>query len=146
MALVEYIIGRLKYAQRWSRQEPPSLKEIEINRIEAIKEGLNGKFIWNGKSILVSKYMAENIEKAEKGIKSLDTNVRYLNILKRGIKRKKSSADIIRRWYNRSNEEKVAYIVNKIWEYTKKIILLFNKFHCFFNNATFPFLYFFIYC
>ena len=51
--------------------------------------------------------MAENIEKAEKGIKSLDTNVRYLNILKRRIKRKKSSADIIRRWYNRSNEKKL---------------------------------------
>jgi len=122
MALIEYIIGRLKYAQRWSRQELPPLKEIEINRIEAIKEGIKGEFIWNGKKIAAINYLMESIEKAEKGIKSLDTNVRYLHIIRRRIRKKKSCADTIKRWFARKEEpeEKIAYIVNRVWEYTSK--------------------------
>jgi len=122
MALIEYIIGRLKYAQRWSRQELPPLKEIEINRIEAIKEGMKGEFIWNGKKVSALNYIMEGIEKAEKGIKSLDTNVRYLNIIRRRIKKRKSCADTIKRWYAKNDEleEKIAYIVNRIWNHTSK--------------------------
>ncbi|MCD6474055.1 MAG: hypothetical protein J7K47_04020 [Thermoplasmata archaeon] len=122
MALIEYIVGRLKYAQRWSRQELPPIKEIEINRIEAIKEGLRGEFIWNGKKVSVSNYMMEGIEKAERGIKALDTNARYLNILRRRVKRKKSCADTIKRWYARKDdvEEKIAYIVNRVWQHTSR--------------------------
>ena len=122
MALIEYIIGRLKYAQRWSRQELPPLKEIEINRIEAIKEGLKGDFIWNGKKVTILNYIMEGMEKAEKGIKALDTNVRYLNILRRRIKRKKSCADTLKRWYAKNDDvdEKIAYIVNRVWKHTSK--------------------------
>ncbi|KAA0000332.1 MAG: hypothetical protein FE047_01680 [Thermoplasmata archaeon] len=123
MALVEYIVGRLKYAQRWSRMELPALKEIEINRTEAIKEALRGKFIWNGKSINVKDYLSMNIEKAEKGIESLDSKARYLHILKRRIKKRKTSSDVIKRWYKRCSgniHERVGELINKIWEYTRK--------------------------
>lgn len=123
MALIEYIIGRLKYAQRWSRRYFPSLEEIEMNRAEAIKESIKGEFIWSGKSIEARKYLMECIEKAERGIKSLDTYPRYLNILKRRVGRKMVSADVIRRWYNKgsgSTEEKVEELVNRIWEHTVK--------------------------
>ncbi len=122
MALIEYIIGRLKYAQRWSRRDYPTLKEIEINRLEAIKESIRGNFIWSGKSISIRDYLMENIEKAEKGLKSLDAQPRYLQILKRRIIRKKTPADVIRRWFRRGGDEKegIAYLVNKIWEHTIK--------------------------
>jgi len=121
MALIEYIIGRLKYAQRWSRQDYPSLKEIEINRIEAIKNSIKGNFIWNGKTIPVKKQIGESIEKAEKGLKVLDSNPRYLRVLKKRLIKKKTSADVVRRWYERANENnKIEYLVNKIWEHTKK--------------------------
>jgi len=123
MALIEYTIGRLKYAQTWSRQEFPSLKEIEINRIEAIKKSLRGEFIWNGKSIDVKDYLMSGIEKAEKGIKTLGCNPRYLNIIKRRVKKRRTSGDVIRRWYGKSSgsvDEKVASLVNKIWEHTRK--------------------------
>lgn len=123
MALIEYTIGRLKYAQTWSRQEFPSLKEIEINRIEAIKKSLSGEFIWNGKSIDVKDYLMNGIEKAEKGIKTLGCNPRYLNIIKRRVKKRRTSGDVIRRWYRKSSgsvDEKVASLVNKIWEHTRK--------------------------
>ncbi|RLF63943.1 MAG: hypothetical protein DRN31_01355, partial [Thermoplasmata archaeon] len=115
--------GRLKYAQTWSRQEFPSLKEIEINRIEAIKKSLRGEFIWNGKSIDVKDYLMNGIEKAEKGIKTLGCNPRYLNIIKRRVKKRRTSGDVIRRWYGKSSgsvDEKVASLVNKIWEHTRK--------------------------
>ena len=121
MALIEYIIGRLKYAQRWSRQDYPSLKEIEINRIEAIKNSIKGNFIWNGKTIPVKKQIGESIEKAEKGLKALDSNPRYLRVLKKRLIKKKTSADVVRRWYERANENnKIEYLVNKIWEHTRK--------------------------
>ncbi|RLF46623.1 MAG: hypothetical protein DRN29_04900 [Thermoplasmata archaeon] len=122
MALIEYIIGRLKYAQRWSRRDYPTLKEIEINRLEAIKESIRGNFIWSGKSISIRDYLMENIEKAEKGLKSLDVQPRYLQILKRRIIRKKTPADVIRRWFRRGDDEKerIAYLVNRIWDHTRK--------------------------
>ena len=121
MALIEYIIGRLKYAQRWSRQDYPSLKEIEINRIEAIKNSIKGNFMWNGKTVPVRRQLMEGIGKAEKGLRALDSNPRYLRVLKKRVIKKKTSADIIRRWYERANENnKIEYLVNKIWEHTKK--------------------------
>ncbi|KAA0003168.1 MAG: hypothetical protein FE043_03070 [Thermoplasmata archaeon] len=123
MALIEYTIGRLKYAQTWSRQEFPSLKEIEINRIEAIKKSLSGEFIWGGRSVDVKDYLMKGIEKAEKGIKTLGCNPRYLNIIRRRVKKRRTSGDVIRRWYRKSGgsvDEKVASLVNKIWEHTRK--------------------------
>ena len=124
MALIEYIIGRLKYTQRWSRQPLPSLREIEINRIEAIKCSLKGKFFWNGKSISAKNYLMETIKKAEKGIEYFYDHPRYLHILKTRIAKKTTSADILRRWYKKLEgktvEEKVATIVNKIWRHTLK--------------------------
>lgn len=122
MALIEYIIGRLKYAQRWSRRPFPLLKEIEINRIEAIKNSIKGNFIWNGKSIATKNYLMDCIEKAEKGIKAFGIRPRYLHILRRRVEKKKTSADIIKRWFRKGDDEKekIAYLVNRIWEYTKK--------------------------
>lgn len=123
MALIEYIVGRLKYAQRWSRRAYPDLKEIEINRIEAIRKSLKGNFIWRGKSIATHQYLMECIEKAEKGLKALDVMPRYLHILRRRIRRRKTSADILKRWFERREgemEEKISYLVNRIWEKTKK--------------------------
>lgn len=123
MALIEYTIGRLKYAQTWSRQEFPSLKEIEINRIEAIKKSLSGEFIWGGRSVDVKDYLMKGIEKAEKGIKTLGCNPRYLNIIRRRVKKRRTSGDVIRRWYRKSGgsvDEKVTSLVNKIWEHTRK--------------------------
>ena len=123
MALVEYVVGRLKYSQRWNRRDFPSLQEIEINRNEAIKESVRGKFIWNGKSVYARKYLLECIEKAEKGIKLFDTQPRYLNILRRRARKGKTCADIIRRWYRRnadSTDERIAEVAEKIWKHTKK--------------------------
>ncbi|MCD6447974.1 MAG: hypothetical protein J7L58_02875 [Thermoplasmata archaeon] len=122
MALIEYIIGRLKYAQRWSRQAFPSLKEIEINRIEAIKNSIRGKFIWGGKSVEAKEYLLSSIEKAEKGIRAFNIRPRYLHILKRRVEKRKTSADIVKRWFRRgdSEEERIAYLVNRIWEHTRK--------------------------
>jgi len=122
MALIEYIIGRLKYAQRWSRQAFPSLKEIEINRIEAIKNSIRGKFIWGGKSVEAKEYLLSSIEKAEKGIRAFNIRPRYLHILKRRVEKRKTSADIVKRWFRRgdSEEERIAYLVNRVWEHTRK--------------------------
>ncbi|RLF26976.1 MAG: hypothetical protein DRN01_03580, partial [Thermoplasmata archaeon] len=124
LALIEYIIGRLKYAQRWGRQQLPSLREIEINRIEAIKNSIRGRFVWNGKSISTQEYLRECIEKAEKGIKHFYDHPKYLHILKTRVERKKTSADIIRNWYKKmegeTEEEKIAKLVNKIWKHTLK--------------------------
>lgn len=123
MALIEFTIGRLKYAQRWSRQDFPSLKEIEINRIEAIRKSIKGEFIWNGKSVPARDYLIESIEKAEKGIKTLGCRPRYLDIIRRRVEKRKTSGDVIRRWFERkegSIEERVAYLVNRIWEHTRK--------------------------
>lgn len=123
MALVEYVVGRLKYSQRWNRRDFPSLQEIEINRNEAIKESVRGKFIWNGKSVYVKKHLLESIEKAEKGIKLFDTQPRYLNILRRRVRKGKTCADVIRRWYRRnadSIDERIAEVVEKIWRHTRK--------------------------
>ena len=124
LALIEYIIGRLKYAQRWGRQQLPSLREIEINRIEAIKNSMRGRFVWNGKSISTQEYLRECIEKAEKGIRYFYDHPRYLHILKTRVERKKTSADIIRNWYKKmegeTEEEKIAKLVNKIWKHTLK--------------------------
>ena len=124
MALIEYIIGRLKYAQRWSRQVLPAFHEIEINRIEAIKNSLKGVFIWNGKSIPVKEYLLDGIKKAEKGIEYFYDHPRYLHILKTRVEKKTTSADVLRRWYKKlegeSIEEKVAKIVNRIWRHTLK--------------------------
>jgi len=123
MALIEFTVGRLKYAQRWSRQDFPSLKEIEINRIEAIRKSIKGEFIWNGKSIPTKDYLMESIEKAEKGLKTLGCKPRYLDLIKRRVQKKRTSGDVIRRWFERSNgsiEERVAQLVNKIWEHTRK--------------------------
>lgn len=123
MALVEYVVGRLKYAQRWNRKDFPSLQEIRINRTEAIKESVKSKFIWNGKSVYARKYLMECIEKAERGIKLLDSQPRYLNILKRRVRKGKTCADVIRRWYKRNGDsidERVAEVVEKIWKHTRK--------------------------
>ena len=124
MALIEYIIGRLKFAQRWSRQDLPTLREIEINRAEAIKKSLKSNFIWYGKSILARDYLKECIEKAEKGINYFYDHPRYLPILKSRIEKKINSSDVIRRWYKRyegeTEEEKIAKIVNRIWKHTVK--------------------------
>ena len=123
MALIEYTIGRLKYAQTWSRQEFPSLKEIEINRIEAIKKSLKGEFVWNGKFVDVKDYLMNGVEKAEKGVKTLGCKPRYMNIIRRRIRKRKTSGDVVRRWYGKGSgaaEERVASLVNKIWEHTRK--------------------------
>jgi gamma-glutamyl:cysteine ligase YbdK (ATP-grasp superfamily) len=123
MALIEYTVGRLKYAQTWSRQEFPSLKEIEINRIEAIKKSLKGEFIWNGKSVDVKDYLIDGVEKAEKGVKTLGCKPYYMNIIRRRIRKRRTSGDVIRRWYGRGDgqvEERVASLVNRIWEHTRK--------------------------
>lgn len=122
MALIEYTMGRLKYAQTWSRQEFPSLKEIEINRMEAIRKSLKGEFIWNGKSVDVKNYLTVGVEKAEKGIKTLGCKPRYMNMIRRRIRKRRTSGDVIKRWYGRSGEvdERVASLVNKIWEHTRK--------------------------
>ncbi len=122
MALIEYIIGRLKYAQRWSRQAFPSLKEIEINRIEAIKNSIKGKFIWGGKAVKAREYLLSSIEKAEKGVRTFGIRPRYLHILRRRVEKGKTSADVVKRWFKRgdSEEERIAYLVNRIWEHTKK--------------------------
>ena len=121
MAMIEYIVGRLKYAQRWSRMDYPSLKEIEVNRIEAIRKSLKGEFIWNGKSVDVRRYLAQCIERAEKGLEELDTKPRYINCLKRRVRKRRSSADVIKGWYRRGSEgDKIAYLVNRVWEHTIK--------------------------
>ncbi|MCD6481139.1 MAG: hypothetical protein J7L31_02560 [Thermoplasmata archaeon] len=121
MAMIEYIIGRLKYAQRWSRMDYPSLKEIEVNRIEAIRKSLKGEFIWNGKSTNVRDFLTQCIEKAEKGLEELDTKPRYIHCLKRRVRKKRVSADVVRGWYRRGSEgDKIAYVVNRVWEHTKK--------------------------
>ena len=109
----------------WAPQICPEMeqegKEIEINRIEAIRKSLKGNFIWRGKSIAVHQYLMECIEKGEKGLKALDVMPRYLHILRR-IRRRKTSADILKRWFEREGEmeEKISYLVNRIWEKTKK--------------------------
>ena len=124
MALIEYIIGRLKYTQRWGRQPLPSLREIEINRIEAIKNSLKGRFIWNGKSISTKDYLKQCLEKAEKGVRYFYDHPRYLHILKTRVERRKTSADMIRIWYKRmegeKEDERIAKLVNKIWRHTLK--------------------------
>ncbi|RLF56902.1 MAG: hypothetical protein DRN27_08850, partial [Thermoplasmata archaeon] len=124
MALIEYVIGRLKFAQRWSRQTFPTLREIEVNRIEAIKKSLKGNFIWNGQSISARDYLRECIEKAEKGINYFYDHPRYLSILKTRIEKKTNSADVLRRWYKHlegeSQKEKIAKIVNMVWKHTLK--------------------------
>ena len=121
MAMIEYIVGRLKYAQRWSRMDYPSLKEIEVNRIEAIRKSLRGEFIWGGKSIDARDYLIQCIERAERGLEELDTKPRYIQCLKRRVKKKKASADVIRGWYRRGSEgDKIAYVINRVWEHTKK--------------------------
>ncbi|RLF50053.1 MAG: hypothetical protein DRN24_07205, partial [Thermoplasmata archaeon] len=109
---------------RWSRQVLPAFHEIEINRIEAIKNSLKGVFIWNGKSIPVKEYLLDGIKKAEKGIEYFYDHPRYLHILKTRVEKKTTSADVLRRWYKKlegeSIEEKVAKIVNRIWRHTLK--------------------------
>ncbi|HDN50919.1 MAG TPA: hypothetical protein ENG06_04000 [Thermoplasmatales archaeon] len=123
MALVEYIVGRLKYAQRWSRQDFPSMKEIEINRMEAIKESVRGTFVWFGKAVPAKTYLLECIEKAEKGLQALDAHPRYLHLLKRRVRKRKTCADVVRKWYRRSSgsvDERVASLVNRVWEHTRK--------------------------
>ncbi len=124
MALIEYIIGRLKYTQRWGRQPLPSLREIEINRIEAIKNSLKGRFVWNGKSISTKDYLKQCLEKAEKGVRYFYDHPRYLHILKTRVEKRRTSADVIRIWYKRmegeSEEEKIAKLVNRIWRHTLK--------------------------
>jgi len=122
MALLEYIMGRLKYAQRWSRQDFPPLKEIEMNRMEAIRNSLNGKFIWNGRGIEIKTHMMEAINKAGKGIKSLDAEAKYLDILRRRVRKRKTAADVIKRWYAKGDdtEERIANLVEKVWEKTRK--------------------------
>ncbi|MCD6367545.1 MAG: hypothetical protein J7L45_00500 [Candidatus Aenigmarchaeota archaeon] len=122
MALIEYTVGRLKYAQTLSRQDFPSLKEIEINRIEAIRKSLKGEFVWNGKSIDVKEYLLEGIKKAEKGLKLLGFKPKHLNIIKRRVEKRKTSGDVIKRWFEKRDgdvNEKVAYLVNRIWKHTK---------------------------
>ena len=124
MALIEYIIGRLKYAQRWSRQIFPPPREIEINRIEAIKKSIRGTFVWSGRSVSAKDYLKECIEKAEKGIEYFYDHPRYLHILKTRVEKKTTSADVLRNWYKKLEdetvEEKIAKIVNKIWKHTKR--------------------------
>jgi len=121
MAMIEYIVGYLKYAQRWSRMDYPSLKEIEVNRIEAVKKSIRGEFVWNGKSVGIREYLGQCIERAEKGLEELDTKPRYIQCLKRRVKKRKVSADVIRGWYRRGSEgDKVAYVVNRVWEHTRK--------------------------
>ena len=122
IALIEYIIGRLKYAQRWSRQPYPSLKEIEKNRFEAIKNSCRGNFIWNGKSVKARDYLMKSFEKAEKGIKSFDARPRYLHIMKRRGMKAKTSADVIRKWFRKGDDEKekIAYLVNRVWWHTRR--------------------------
>ena len=119
--MIEYIVGYLKYAQRWSRMDYPSLKEIEVNRIEAVKKSIRGEFVWNGKSVGIKEYLSQCIERAEKGLEELDTKPRYIQCLKRRVKKRKVSADVIRGWYRRGSEgDKVAYVVNRVWEHTRK--------------------------
>jgi len=72
----------------------------------------------------VKEYLKECIKKAEKGIEYFYDHPRYIHILKTRVEKKTTSADILRRWYkkleNEPVEEKIAKIVNKIWKHTQK--------------------------
>jgi len=68
------------------------------------------------------EYLLSSIEKAEKGIRAFNIRPRYLHILKRRVEKRKTSADIVKRWFRRgdSEEERIAYLVNRVWEHTRK--------------------------